>query len=72
MTLILNLMALSYTLIKGATQLDMTTWYWTSTEGSSQRAWNLAFSDGYLSYWSHKVQNKGHVRPVSALNKEDR
>lgn len=53
-------------LIKGAQQLD-TSWYWASTEGSSARAWHLYFGDGFLSYWGNKVQDKGHVRPVSAF-----
>ena len=42
-------------------------WYWTSTEGSSQNAWRLNFSDGNLHGWYAKVQYKGHVRPVSAF-----
>lgn len=43
-----------------------------TTENSSQNAWNLNFSDGNLNNWNDKVQDKGHVRPVSALNKEER
>ena len=64
-----NALKINYalSLIKGATQLDMTTWYWTSTERSSQRAWLLDFSDGYLYSWGGKVQDEGHVRPVSAF-----
>ena len=63
-----NALKINYalSLIKGAAQLDLGSWYWTSTEYSSQYAWFLAFSDGYLS-WYDKVQNKGHVRPVSAF-----
>ena len=64
-----NALKINYalSLIKGATQLDLGSWYWTSTEGSSQNAWSLDFSDGYLGSWGGKVQNKGHVRPVSAF-----
>lgn len=64
-----NALKINYalSLIKGATQLDMTTWYWTSTEGSSQNAWRLDFSGGGLGNWYDKVQGKGHVRPVSAF-----
>lgn len=63
-----NALKINYalSLIKGAQQLDMTTWYWTSTERSSQGAWALAFSAGPLN-WGDKVQNKGLVRPVSAF-----
>ena len=63
-----NALKINYalSLIKGATQLNMTTWYWTSTEFSSRIAWRLHFSDGSLC-WSDKVQTKGHVRPVSAF-----
>ena len=63
-----NALKINYalSLIKGATQLNMTTWYWTSTENSSQIAWLLNFSDGGL-IWRDKVQRKGHVRPVSAF-----
>lgn len=63
-----NALKINYalSLIKGATQLDMGTWYWTSTELSSQSAWYLYFSDGGL-HWDGKVQSKGHVRPVSAF-----
>jgi hypothetical protein len=43
-----------------------------TTENSSANAWNLNFGDGNLNNWNDKVQNKGHVRPVSALNKEDK
>ena len=53
-------------LIKGAQQLD-TSWYWSSTEGSSATAWGLYFGDGYLSHWFIKVKDKNHVRPVSAF-----
>ena len=69
-----NALKINYalSLINGATQLDLGSWYWTSTEGSSQNAWRLNFSDGNLNNWNDKVQNKGHVRPVSALNKEDK
>nr|WP_295291171.1 hypothetical protein [uncultured Prevotella sp.]DAO84719.1 MAG TPA: hypothetical protein [Caudoviricetes sp.] len=42
-----------------------------TTENSSANAWNLNFGDGNLNNWNDKVQNKGHVRPVSALDKED-
>ena len=64
-----NALKINYalSLIKGATQLDLTSWYWTSTERSSQYAWYLNFSDGTLNYWRDKVQDKGHVRPVSAF-----
>lgn len=53
-------------LIKGAQLLD-TSWYWSSTEGSSAYAWYLGFGDGPLSLWCDKVGDKGHVRPVSAF-----
>lgn len=53
-------------LIKGAQLLD-TSWYWSSTEGSSASAWNLSFGDGSLHGWGDKVGDKGHVRPVSAF-----
>ncbi len=43
-----------------------------TTENSSAHAWYLTFGDGILSHWYDKVQNKGHLRPVSALNKEDK
>lgn len=64
-----NALKINYalSLIKGAQQLDMTTWYWTSTEGSSQSAWGLSFGDGNLYGWSDKVGYKLHVRPVSAF-----
>nr|DAQ03377.1 MAG TPA: hypothetical protein [Caudoviricetes sp.] len=39
-----------------------------TTENSSANAWNLNFGDGSLPYWRGKVGDKGHVRPVSALN----
>lgn len=42
-----------------------------TTENSSANAWYLYFGDGNLNNWNDKVQNKGHVRPVSALDKED-
>jgi len=42
-----------------------------TTENSSANAWNLNFGNGNLNNWNDKVQNKGHVRPVSALDKED-
>lgn len=41
-----------------------------ATENSSSNAWNLNLSDGNLNNWNDKVKNAGHVRPVSALNKE--
>lgn len=53
-------------LIKGAQLLD-TSWYWSSTEGSSAGAWYLGFGDGGLRGWLGKVGAKGHVRPVSAF-----
>lgn len=53
-------------LINGAQQLDEY-WYWSSTEGSSQRAWYLDFGDGTLGNWCGKVGDKGRVRPVSAF-----
>lgn len=53
-------------LIKGAQLLD-SSWYWSSTEGSSADAWFLYFSDGLLGSWFDKVQTKGRVRPVSAF-----
>ena len=64
-----NALKINYalSLIKGATQLDLGSWYWTSTETSSQGAWGLYFSVGALIGWSDKVQDKGHVRPVSAF-----
>ena len=53
-------------LIKGAQLLD-SSWYWSSTEYSSQSAWGLYFGDGNLGSWSVKVGGKFHVRPVSAF-----
>lgn len=53
-------------LIKGAQLLD-TSWYWSSTENSSARAWFLSFGDGYLNHWYGKVGGKYRVRPVSAF-----
>lgn len=53
-------------LIKGAHQLD-TSWYWSSTEYSPANAWGLGFGVGYLYYWGNKVEDKDHVRPVSAF-----
>lgn len=43
-----------------------------TTENSSQNAWNLNFGDGNLNNWNDKVQDRNHVRPVSALNKKDK
>lgn len=43
-----------------------------TTEYSSASAWSLYFGGGYLNYWSDKVGGRFHVRPVSALNKEDK
>lgn len=43
-----------------------------TTENSSANAWNLNFGDGNLNNWNDKVQNKGRVRPVSALDKEEK
>ena len=40
------------------------------TENSASNAWNLNLSDGNLNNWNDKVKNAGHVRPVSALNRE--
>ena len=64
-----NALKINYalSLINGAAQLDLGSWYWTSTEGSAQYAWRLYFSDGYLKGGFGKVQRKGHVRPVSAF-----
>ena len=64
-----NALKINYalSLIKGATQLDLDSWYWTSTESSSQGAWRLYFSVGDLYFWFDKVLDKGHVRPVSAF-----
>lgn len=53
-------------LINGAQQLDEY-WYWSSTEYSSQGAWNLSFGDGNLGRWPDKVGDKLRVRPVSAF-----
>lgn len=53
-------------LIKGAQLLD-TSWYWSSTEGSSANAWFLYFGDGFLIGWCDKVGDKILVRPVSAF-----
>lgn len=63
-----NALKINYalSLIKGATQLDLGSWYWTSTERSSQYAWILFFGDGYLG-WTGKVGGKFRVRPVSAF-----
>ena len=64
-----NALKINYalSLINGAAQLDLGSWYWTSTEGSSQGAWGLLFSDGGLHGWYDRVQLRGHVRPVSAF-----
>lgn len=43
-----------------------------TTENSSANAWNLNFGDGNLNNWNDKVGDRNHVRPVSALNKEDK
>lgn len=53
-------------LIKGAQLLD-SSWYWSSTEGSSAVAWNLGFGGGILGTWGGKVGGRNHVRPVSAF-----
>lgn len=41
-------------------------WYWSSTEGSSDDAWLLDMSDGYR-YAGYKYGNGRYVRPVLAL-----
>ena len=53
-------------LIAGATQLPESA-HWSSTEGSSTRAWILNFSNGNLLTWSTKVSDQFRVRPVSAF-----
>lgn len=40
-------------------------WYWSSTEGSSNYAWRLDMSDGYRGYYLK--YNYGYVRPVLAF-----
>ena len=50
--------------ISGATQLQAN-WYWTSTQGSANRAWVLYLGDGFMNdYWKF---HQGRVRPVSAF-----
>ena len=41
-------------------------WYWSSTEGSSNFAWGLWMDDGYRCNFN-KYNNKFYVRPVLAL-----
>lgn len=41
-------------------------WYWSSTEGSSNYAWLLDMSDGYRG-WLGKNYSNFYVRPVLAL-----
>lgn len=38
-------------------------WYWSSTEYSSNYAWLLGMSDGYR-VWTTKLSNNYYVRPV--------
>lgn len=42
-------------------------WYWTSTEGSATRAWNLSLNDGNTYDWNPKTSDTGRVRAVSAF-----
>lgn len=42
-------------------------WYWTSTELSATRAWNLHLGDGYTYYWTTKASTTDRVRAVSAF-----
>jgi hypothetical protein len=41
-------------------------WYWSSSEGSSDRAWYQRFSDGYQNYTGDSIYkgNKHSVRAV--------
>lgn len=50
--------------INGATQLQKA-WYWSSTQGSADGAWNLYLSDGYVNSFYKFSQLR--VRPVSAF-----
>lgn len=62
-----NMTKINYalSLINGATQLAET-WYWTSTESSSTRAWRLYLDDG-TAYFHTKASNQLRVRAVSAF-----
>lgn len=42
-------------------------WYWTSTEYSATRAWNLNLTDGNTYYWYTKASDTYRVRAVSAF-----
>jgi hypothetical protein len=42
-------------------------YYWSSTECSGTYAWNLSFSNGYVSRGYNKVAGQYGVRPVSAF-----
>lgn len=53
-------------LIDGATQLDTSTWYWSSTEYSQAYAWGLNFGTGGITYTT-KATSSLRVRPVSAF-----
>lgn len=53
-------------LITGATQLQQS-WYWTSIESSSEHAWYLDLSNGFLNRWGTKTSFAGLVRAVSAF-----
>lgn len=49
----------------GGTQLELTQAYWSSTEYSTNTAWSLSFSLGYV-YTSNK-KHSNRVRPVAAF-----
>ncbi len=55
-------------------QKFVTTWdegvpmYWSSTESSATRAWDLDLCNGLLDGWYFKVSLSGKVRPVSAFS----
>lgn len=51
--------------INGATQLRKA-WYWSSTQGSADGAWDLALSDGFVNF-DYKFY-QGGVRPVSTFS----
>ena len=53
-------------LISGATPLEEN-WYWTSTEYSATRAWDLRLIDGNVSGYGSKASGTSRVRPVSAF-----
>jgi hypothetical protein len=52
-------------LISGATQLNKSSWYWSSSEYYSNNKWGLYFTYQYMINGSYT--GTGHVRPVSAF-----